>query len=159
MIDQQNLYRIQNEKELEKLVEAGTLVPLSTDDALRITHSLPVNRRYVLPQVNSLLGQLALEFYVEFGKPLTVDSAVRPVTVQRYLRRTNRNAAPLHGETASSHEAGCTVDLSKHLSRAELSWLRWRLAYYQLLGWTIAEEESKCFHVMVVQFPEETEND
>src|SRR5271166_4817168 len=149
-IDQQGLYRVQNEKELKSLVDAGVLVPLSRTDALRVAPSLPVNRRYVLPQVNSFLRQLSEEFYYEFGQPLVVDSAVRPAPVQSRLRRFNHSAAPVHGETASSHEAGCTVDLSKHLSRAELNWLRYKLWYYQAIGWAIVEDERNCIHIMVI---------
>jgi hypothetical protein len=117
---------------------------------MKIAPSLPANRRYVLPQVNSFLGQLSEEFYHQFKKPLVIDSAVRPITVQKRLRRYNHSAAPVSGETASSHEAGCTVDIARNgLTKAELHWLEYRLVYYVLIGRIIEEEESHCFHTMV----------
>lgn len=152
MIEQQGLERIENERELERLVEAGRLEALPMTDAMKIAPSLPANRRYVLPQVNSFLGQLTGEFYAQFKKPLVIDSAVRPITVQKRLRRFNPSAAPVYGETASSHEAGCTVDIARSkLTKTELHWLEWRLCYYVLIGRIIEEEESHCLHTMVIQ--------
>ena len=135
---------------------AGNLVAPVTSGALVVAHSLPVNRRYVLPQVNSFLGQLSGEFYAQFGKPLVLTSAIRPVVVQKKLRRYNRGAAPAEGELASSHEAGCTVDLGRAgLTRAQTRWLEWRLAYYQAIGWVIVEEEKRCYHTMVLRSVEQ----
>ena len=143
------LVRIQNEQELEMMVDIGKLVALPNDETLRIAPSLPYNRRYVLPQVISFLGQLSSDFYAQFGKSLVVDSAVRPRSFQERLRRYNRAAAPADGECASSHETGATIDLSKKMTKAQLNWLRWRLCYYQLIGWTITEDESQCLHIFV----------
>jgi D-alanyl-D-alanine dipeptidase len=127
---------------------------LPVNRTLIVSEALPPSRRYVLPRVNGFLRELAEGFYDEFGVPLMVDSAVRPVTVQRRLRRINRNAAPIHGEAASSHEAGCTIDIARHrLTRAQLHWLELRLAYYQFARQLIlVEEERSCFHVMVVSY-------
>lgn len=150
-IDQQHLARVRDEKELKNLVQAGNLVAPVTSGAMVIAHSLPVNRRYVLPQVNSFLGQLSGEFYEQFGKPLVLTSAIRPVVVQKKLRRYNRNAAPAEGELASSHEAGCTIDLGRAgLTRAQTKYLEMRLIYYQAMGRVIVEQESKCFHIMTL---------
>lgn len=143
--------RVRDEKELKNLVQAGNLVAPVTSGAMVIAHSLPVNRRYVLPQVNSFLGQLSGEFYEQFGKPLVLTSAIRPVVVQKKLRRYNRNAAPAEGELASSHEAGCTIDLGRAgLTRAQTKYLEMRLIYYQAMGRVIVEQESKCFHIMTL---------
>lgn len=150
MIDQMGLERIADERRLSSLVEAGTLVALPNSDAVKIAPSLPANRRYVLPMVNSFLVRLASEYYAEFHQPLVVDSAVRPVTVQKWLRRHNASAAPVHGDTASSHEAGTTVDLSRRLTKQQTRWLEWRLVYYaQAMQVVIVEEERHCFHIMV----------
>src|ERR1035438_5390055 len=119
MINTMGLVRIGDERELSRMVERRELVALPNDDAVQIASSLPANRRYVLPMVNSFLVRLASEYYAEFHQPLTVDSAVRPVTVQKWLRRHNASAAPIHGETASSHEAGTTIDLSRRMNKSE----------------------------------------
>ena len=152
MINQMGLERIVDERELSRLVEAEVLVALPNTDAVKIAPSLPANRRYVLPMVNSFLVRLTSEYYAEFHQPLVVDSAVRPVTVQKWLRRHNASAAPVDGETASSHEAGCTVDLSRRLTKQQMKWLEWRLFYYeQARQAVIVEEERRCFHIMVTR--------
>lgn len=151
-INRMGLERIGDERRLSKLVEDGTLVALPITDAVQIAPSLPSNRRYVLPMVNSFLVKLATEYYAEFHQPLLVDSAVRPASVQKKLRRHNANAAPVHGETASSHEAGCTIDLSRRMTKAQTHWLEMRFAYYMFARQAIlVEEERRCFHVMVVK--------
>lgn len=151
MIKQMGLERIGDERRLASLVETGVLVALPIEDAMKIAPSLPSNRRYVLPMVNSFLVKLASEYYAEFRQPLMVDSAVRPMTVQKKLRRHNASAAPVQGETASSHETGATVDLSRRMTKAQTRWLEWRLAYYMAIGWVIVEEERRCFHIMVAE--------
>jgi hypothetical protein len=146
------LQRFQNEQEVKVAVQDGVLLALPIDDAVKIAPSLPSNRRYVLPMVNSFLVKLASEYYAEFHQPLVVDSAVRPVTVQKWLRRHNASAAPIHGETASSHMAGCTIDLSRKMTKRQTQWLEMRLAYYMLARQAVlVEEESKCFHIMVTR--------
>ena len=152
MINQMGLVRIGDEQELSKLVEQGKLSALPINETLHVSPSLPANRRYVLPMVNSFLVKLASEYYAEFHQPLVVDSAVRPVTVQKWLHRHNASAAPIHGETASSHEAGTTVDLSRHMTKRQESWLDWRFAYYILArNLIIVEKEKHCYHVMVIR--------
>ena len=150
MVNTMGLERIGDERRLSYLVETGVLVALPNNNAVRIAPSLPSNRRYVLPMVNSFLVRLASEYYAEFHRPLMVDSAVRPMTVQKWLRRHNASAAPIHGETASSHMAGCTIDLSRKMTKRQTQWLEWRLAYYMLARQAVlVEEESKCFHIMI----------
>ena len=152
MINTMGLERIGDERRLSRLVEQGKLQALPINATLYVSPSLPANRRYVLPMVNSFLVRLASEYYAEFQHPLMVDSAVRPVTVQRWLRRHNASAAPIHGDTASSHEAGCTIDLSRRLTKQQTRWLEWRLAYYMLARQAVlVEEESKCFHIMTTR--------
>lgn len=145
------LERIEDETELSSLVKAEVLVALPNTDAVRIAPSLPANRRYVLPMVTPFLVKLASEYYAEFHQPLMVDSAVRSREVQRKLRRHNRSAAPIHGEAASSHEAGCTVDLSRRMTKKQTRWLESKLTYYSGIGWVIVEEERRCFHIMVTE--------
>lgn len=152
VINTMGLERIGDEHRLLELVTDGTLVALPINNAVKTPPSLPSNRRYVLPMVNSFLVKLASEYYAEFHEPLYVDSAVRPVTVQMRLRRHNASAAPVYGETASSHEAGCTVDLSRRMSREQTRWLEWRLAYYAFaMQAVLVEEEAHCFHIMVTK--------
>jgi D-alanyl-D-alanine dipeptidase len=97
------------------------------------------------------LLSLSEAYRQQFGKALTVDSAVRPKSVQERLRRTNRAAAPVNGETASSHESGTTFDLSKKMPRAQLQWLRNMLGMYQAYDVVIVEEEKNCLHIMVLE--------
>src|ERR1700677_860167 len=112
-IKQMALERIRDEQRMAELVDLGVLEALPISTTLVINPTLPQNRRYALPFVNDFLRLLSGEFYAQFGKPLQVNSAVRPMTVQKKLRRINRSAAPVDGETASSHEAGTTVDIER----------------------------------------------
>jgi hypothetical protein len=150
VIDEMRLQRIQNEFELECLVKIGSLVALPNDRAVRIAPGLPANRRYALPLTVSFLRTVAEAYREKFGKALTVDSAVRPKSVQERLRRSNASAAPVDGETASSHEAGTTFDLSKKLTRKQLQWLRGMLSMYQAYNVVVVEEERRCLHVQVI---------
>jgi Family of unknown function (DUF5715) len=152
MINQMGLERIGDERRLSRLVEDGTLVALPINDAVKIAPSLPSNRRYVLPMVVIFLEKIAPQSVAEVDLPLQVNSAVRPVSVQRRLRRFNASAAPIHGETASSHEAGCTIDLERsRMTRQQRFWLQIKLLQYQALGYILVEEESRCFHIMVLK--------
>jgi hypothetical protein len=66
--------------------------------------------------------------------------------------RTNRNAAPIEGDTASSHLAGVTVDITKkHLTYAQIKWIRQYLLDMKDRGLVEAEEEhwQAVFHIMV----------
>jgi len=151
--NQLNLERIQNLSRVAELAEQGVLSPLLVGRTLSISPTLPKDRRYVLPMVNTFLLTLSEQYYIRFGKPLVITSAVRPVETQERLRKHNRNAAPAEGETASSHEVGSTVDIGKHgMSRAQLQWMRSVLSYEVAMNHAIVEEEHKqaCFHTMVL---------
>ena len=150
VINQMGLERIQNEQEVSDMVAQGKLRALPITEALRVSPSLPQERRYVSPFVVPFLLSLSEQCYAKFGKPLTVDSAVRPKSVQERLRRINYSAAPVDGETASSHEAGTTFDLSKKMPKAQLQWLRNILSMYQAYNVVIAEEEKNCMHIQVI---------
>jgi len=150
VINELDLPRIQNEDELTEMIGSGKLAALPVNDAVKIAPSLPDNRRYALPLTISFLLSLSGAYRAEFGKPLMVDSAVRPRSVQERLRRTNYAAAPADGETASSHEAGTTFDISKRMNKAQLRWMRNMLSYYTATCVTIAEEERACFHIQVI---------
>jgi hypothetical protein len=149
-VDQMNLKRIQDEVEMQRLVDAGTLAALPINDAVTIAPSLPANRRYALLTTVHFLLTLSEAYRVRFGSRLMVDSAVRPRNVQERLRKHNRSAAPADGETASSHETGATIDLSKRLTGAQLRWLRSMLCMYQVTNVAVVEEERRCFHIEVI---------
>jgi hypothetical protein len=95
---------------------------------------------------------LARYYYASFHTALQVNSAVRTVEFQERLLRTNGNAAPAGGDTASPHLTGEAVDIGKHgLSLVEIAWMR---AYLQPLiaqGAIDVEEEFQqaCFHISV----------
>jgi len=153
-IDQAGLVRIDDDAQLEQLESRGVLIPIPASEYLRINPSLKPNRRYARPWTVQFIDDMAQEFYKEFGKPLTVTSAVRTAAQQRRLTRTNHNAAPAEGEVASSHLAGTTVDIGKRwLSRKQHKWIADYLARMKEQDIIEPEEERRqaCFHVMVSQ--------
>ena len=153
-IDRLDLPRIQDDDELEALKVSGDLVPIVASDSLKIEPSLDPSRRYCRPWTRDFVQDLSETYYSQFHDRIQVNSAVRTVKVQKKLRRHNRNAAPVDGDTASSHLAGVTVDLQRRgLTKEEIRFVERYLFYLNSLGLVEPEEERRhwCFHVMVSQ--------
>jgi len=151
-IDRLDLPRIQDDAELEALKDSGALVPIEESESLKIERSLDPSRRFCRPWTRDFVQDLSEAYYREFHAQIQVNSAVRTVTVQRKLRRRNRNAAPAEGDTASSHLAGVTVDLQRRgLTKDQIRFVERYLFYLNALGLVEPEEERRhwCFHVMV----------
>jgi Family of unknown function (DUF5715) len=150
--DHDGLDRIQNDDDLENMRTKGLLVPLPSSAALQVDERLPANRRYCRPWSAQFLATLSRAYYAHFHTPLQVNSAVRTVEFQQRLLRTNGNAAPAEGETASPHLTGQAIDLAKHgLSLTEIAWLRGYLLPLVQEGKVDVEEEFQqaCFHISV----------
>ncbi len=151
-INRSELPRIQDDAELEALKASGDLVPIVESDSLKIEHGLNPSRRFCRPWTRDFVQDLSEAYYREFHAQIQVNSAVRTVKVQKKLRRHNRNAAPVDGDTASSHLAGVTVDLQRRgLSKDQIRFVERYLFYLNALGLVEPEEERRhwCFHVMV----------
>jgi hypothetical protein len=151
-IDRIELPRIQDDAQLEELKASHALVPIEESETLRIEHSLDPTRRYCRPWTRDFVDDLSEAYYQRFHEQIQVNSAVRTVTVQKKLRRRNRNAAPAEGETASSHLAGVTVDLQRRgMTKEQIRFVERYLFYLNQLGLVEPEEERRhwCFHVMV----------
>jgi hypothetical protein len=151
-IDRLDLPRIQDDDELESLKASGELVPLTASESLKIERGLDPSRRYCRPWTRDFVQDLADNYYREFHAQIQLNSAVRTVTVQKKLRRHNRNAAPVDGDTASSHLAGITVDLQRRgLTKEQMRFVEHYLFYLNALGLVEPEEERRhwCFHIMV----------
>jgi hypothetical protein len=151
-IDRLELPRIQDDEELESLKASGDLVPIVESDSLKIEHGLDPSRRFCRPWTRDFVLDLSEAYYHQFHAQIQVNSAVRTVKVQKKLRRHNRNAAPVDGDTASSHLAGVTVDLQRRgLSKEQIRFVERYLFYLNAIGLVEPEEERRhwCFHVMV----------
>lgn len=149
-IDRLGLTRIQDNSELLALIHGQALVRIDENKFVTVSPKLPQNRRYVRPVTEQFLQDLGLAFYMEFAHPIQVNSAVRTMKVQRRLLRFNRNAAPIHGEVASSHMSGLTVDLERRrLTKDEREFIQQYLL--DLGDQVIVEEEhgQECFHILV----------
>lgn len=152
LADSLGLSRFYDDNELDAAVARGELVPILESHNVAVSHSLPGDRRLVRPWVNDFLNELGENFYAEFHEPIQVNSAVRTYLVQQRLRRWNHNAAPVDGESASSHMTGATVDLQRRgLNKKQIHFIEMQLMYYYARGWIIEEEElaQPCFHTMV----------
>ena len=91
-------------------------------------------------------------YYQQFHTSFIVTSAVRTIEYQKKLRRRNHNAAPETGDTASSHLAGLTIDISKRgMTKAQHKWFENYLASMREQNLIEAAEERRqaCFHIMV----------
>ncbi len=150
--DRDGLDRIQNDDDLELMRTQKLLVALPTNATLQVDERLPYDRRYCRPWTAQFLATLSHAYYARFHTPLQVNSAVRTVEFQQRLLRTNGNAAPAEGETASPHLTGQAVDLAKHgLSLTQIAWLRGYLLPLVQEGKVDVEEEFQqaCFHISV----------
>jgi hypothetical protein len=156
LADRLGLERFQDDMDLFIATNSGKLVPIKETQYVTISRLLPGDRRLVRPWVNDFLQVLGKQFYEEFHKPIQVNSAVRTYEVQKKLRRRNHNAAPVDGETASSHMAGATIDLQRQgLTKKQIRFLEWELLYPVAIGKVIEEEETYCFHTMIAPQREE----
>lgn len=150
--DHDGLDRIQDDNDLARMRAEHMLVPIPISSMLDVDDRLPVNRRYARPWTAQFLVNLSRAHYARFHTPLQVNSAVRTVEFQQKLQRTNGNAAPAEGETASPHLTGQAIDLAKHgLSMTEIAWLRGYLLPLSQQGRIDVEEEfqQSCFHISV----------
>ncbi len=152
MAARDGLDRVRDDADLLDLRREKKLVALPDNETLRVDYRLPENRRYSRPWTVAFLTVLAADYYASFHTPLQVDSAVRTVAVQQRLLRTNGNAAPIDGDTASPHLTGQAVDIAKGgLSRPQIAWMRTYLQPLIDLGKIDVEEEfhQSCFHISV----------
>ncbi len=152
MANRDGLNRVQDNADLLDLRRDHKLVALPVNEGIRVDERLPLNRRYSRPWTADFLTILARNFYASFHEPLQVNSAVRTVDFQRRLLRTNGNAAPATGDTASPHLTGQAVDIGKGgLSRTEIAWMRTYLQPLIEQGKIDVEEEfqQSCFHISV----------
>ncbi len=152
MADSDGLVRVRDDEGLNEMRAAKTLVALPQNEGIVTDNRLPGNRRYCRPWTAQFLLALAKAHYAQFHTPLQVNSAVRTVAFQQRLMRTNGNAAPAAGETASPHLTGQAVDLAKKgLSMSEVAWIRSYLLPLVQQGKIDVEEEFQqaCFHISV----------
>jgi len=151
-LEAEGLERIENEADLEARIADKLLVPIPVSSALTVNPDLEKNHRYCRPWTAKFLADLARAHEAVFHSPLEVNSAVRTVEYQKRLMETNGNAAPAEGDLVSPHLTGATIDIAKKgLSRAEIAWMRRRLAGLQAVGKIDVEEEFRqaCFHITV----------
>jgi len=152
MADNEGLDRIQDDADLNRKIMNHQLVAIPTSNMLHVDERLPENRRYCRPWVAQFLSDMAQRHYARFHTPLQVNSAVRTVEFQDRLRRTNGNAAPSEGDTASPHLTGLAVDIGKKsLSPTEIAWMRGYLLPLVQQGKIDVEEEfqQSCFHMSI----------
>lgn len=146
-IDELGLHRYENDAEISAGELSGELVHITCGTCII---RVPDNRRLLRKPAADTLAALSHAFYMQWGHPVTLTSAIRTRDTQRSLRRWNHNAAPVKGPLQSSHLAGTTFDIGrKNFTRAENRWME--LYLYGLGDAVIVEEENgqKCFHVMV----------
>jgi hypothetical protein len=152
-LDRQQLPRMSNEYDLLKSEMSNDLVPVNETEELKVAENLTDSRRYCRPWTRDFLQDLSHAFYEVFHAPLQVNSLVRTADQQQILRRHNRFAAPAEGDTASTHLAGVSVDLSRRgLSNTQYQWIRAYLQPLQLKGLVNPiEERQPVLHVVVFE--------
>jgi uncharacterized protein YcbK (DUF882 family) len=152
IIDQLELPRIADDQELEQVIEKEELVPLQETSSLRIAANLTDSRRYCKSWTRDFVEDFSRAFYDEFKKPIQVNSAIRTIQQQKKLRRHNRNAGPIEGDTASTHLTGIALDISNRgLTRKQHTWIEQYFLPLKDKGLIdpIEERRQPVFHVVV----------
>jgi uncharacterized protein YcbK (DUF882 family) len=152
LINTLELPRIADEEELVQTIGNEELLQLQESPSLRIASNLKASRRYCKPWTRDFVEDFSEAFYQQFKKPIQVNSAIRTVEQQRKLRRRNRNAGPIEGETASTHLTGIALDISKRgLTRVQHKWIEEYFLPLKNLGLIdpVEERRQAVFHVVV----------
>ena len=152
-LDKSQVQRMSSEYDLMQSELANDLVPVTETESLKISDNLLDTRRYCRPWTRDFLQDISAAYYQAFHTPLQVNSLVRTADQQAYLRRHNRYAAPAWGDTASTHLAGVSVDLSRRgLTQAQYQWIRGYLQPLQQKGLVDPiEERQPVLHIVVFE--------
>ena len=152
-LDRQQISRMNSEYELMQSEISNDLVQVNETEALKIADNLQDTRRYCRPWTRDFLQDLSQAYFDVFHAPLLVNSLVRTATQQMTLQRHNHFAAPAFGDTASTHLAGVSVDLSRRgLSNTQYQWIRAYLQPLQQRGMVNPiEERQPVLHVVVFE--------
>jgi len=152
-LDRSQVFRVTNDVDLIQRELSQELVPVSETDALKLAGDLPDNRRYCRPWTRDFLQDFSQAFYEQFHAPLQVNSLVRTMEQQHRLRRYNHFAAPELGDTASTHLAGVSFDLSRRgLTPEQYVWITSYLLPLKEAGMVDPiEERQPVLHVLVFE--------
>ncbi len=152
-LDRSQVFRVTNEVDLIQRELSQELVPVNETDALKLASDLADNRRYCRPWTRDFLQDFSQAFYEQFHTPLQVNSLVRTMEQQHRLRRYNRFAAPELGDTASTHLAGVSFDLSRRgLTPEQYAWITSYLLPLKESGMVDPiEERQPVLHVLVFE--------
>ena len=144
-------FRVINDADLIQHEISQDLVPVSETEALKLADNLEGIRRYCRPATRDFLQDFSQAFYQQFHAPLTVNSMVRTMEQQHKLRRHNRFAAPEWGDTASTHLAGVSFDLSRRgLTPEQYAWITSYLLPLKEAGVVDPiEERQPVLHIVV----------
>ena len=152
-LDRTQAFRVVNDMDLIQHELAQELVPVNETEALKLADNLENNRRYCRPWTRDFLQDFSQAFYEQFHAPLQVNSLVRTMEQQHRLRRYNRFAAPELGDTASTHLAGVSFDLSRRgLTPEQYVWITSYLLPLKESGMVDPiEERQPVLHVLVFE--------
>jgi len=152
-LDRLQTFRVANDIDLIQHEVSQELVPVNETEALKIAPELADNRRYCRPWTRDFLEDFSQAFYGQFHVPLQVNSLVRTMEQQHRLRRYNRFAAPEWGDTASTHLAGVSFDLSRRgLTPEQYAWITTYLLPLKDAGLVDPiEERQPVLHVVVYE--------
>jgi hypothetical protein len=152
-LDRSQLFRVTNDFDLIQHEVSQELVPVSETEALKLSADLSDSRRYCRPWTRDFLQDFSQAYYEQFHSPLQVNSLVRTMEQQHRLRRYNHFAAPEWGDTASTHLAGVSFDLSRRgLTPLQYAWITTYLLPLKEAGMVDPIEESQpVLHVVVFE--------
>jgi hypothetical protein len=145
-LDRQNLEAerhglefVEDTAELDRLVDAGRLVPVHPNEDLQLKEdSYP----YTRPAVRDFILDLARGYREACNEQLVVTSLTRP-----------KNRQPRNAARRSVHPAGMAMDLRRTWSRTCRSWLEGTLLTLESVGILDATLEKNPIHYHVAVYP------
>lgn len=154
--DKEHLSRLSDDSMVALFLKKGLLITLKDSKGIRVDSRLPLARRVCRPWAAAYVRTLGRNFNRQSQGTLQVNSCTRDSLTQEELRPRNRNAAPSSGPTASMHERGNTLDISRlRLTLEQENFVRKKLAADQKVCKIIATEENaqRVWHIVVWKTP------
>lgn len=145
---------LKTNKQIKSYVKNKKLRSVSTRSKGYFIYKLTYSKPYLVPKANTVLKDIARQFYAKTKSSFAVTSVTRSLEDQKRLFRVNKNAK----KDLSSHNYGCSFDISYIRfnnklgtnSRLEKA-LTAVLNQFQKQGkiYFIKEHQQKCYHITV----------
>ena len=149
-----NIPVIESNEHMDSLVNDNKLIPIPEIGVGYKIQKLTHSRAFLNEPAYYLLKEIAISFYKETGKELSISSLTRTIESQNKLRRVNGNAAK--GNSAHNYGASFDISYNKYSDKIGRNYALERMTesiLNQLVDqgkiYYIKERSQPCFHVTI----------